>query len=220
MRPGAPEAPWSVWQVLQSPLFTEPFITRVFPPKLICARMGNTGHPPLAEAEKFPARLAVKVRVTLLLSVTLTTAPSAAAPLQSSYSCPVGYAVPAIANRGPSPREWQAMHASPGRMVLPFPPVQYTPLVQVGGPENTGSGVPASTVHVPPGIPALTQEAKADCFAVATGAAGGGGIGAVVLAIRFTQAWPVVTEELLGEAARSWASVVSPIGAPPVGGLP
>ena len=183
MRPGAPEAPFSVWQVLQSPLFTAPLITRVFPLKVIFAVIGNVGQP-LAEPEKLPALFTVKDRLTLFLSVTVTVAPCAAVPLQSSYSWPVGYAVPAIAKMGPSPLEWQAMHASPGRMVLDSPPVQYVPLVQVGGPEKTGSGVPASTPHEPAGIPELTQAEKALCVAAATGAAGSGGIGEVVLAIR------------------------------------
>ena len=125
-----------------------------------------------------------------------------------------------MAKSGPSPREWQAMHASPGRMVLLVPLVQYWPLLQVGGPENAGSGVPASTPHEPAGIPELTQAEKALCFAAATGAAGSGGIGAVVLAIRCTQAWPFVTAAGLGEEARSCASEVSDMGAPPTGGVP
>ena len=80
MRPGAPEAPCKVWQVLQSPLFTALDITRVLPLKVICARMGNTGQPPLAEPEKLPALLAVNVRVVPRASVTLTTALRAALP--------------------------------------------------------------------------------------------------------------------------------------------
>jgi hypothetical protein len=65
---------------LQSPLLTAPLIVRVLPPKVICARMGKIGQPPLALPEKFPALFAVKVRVTPRLSVTLTTAPCAALP--------------------------------------------------------------------------------------------------------------------------------------------
>ena len=76
------------------------------------------------------------------------------------------------------------MHASPGRMLLPVPLLQYAPLLQVGGPENAGSGAPASTPQLPAGIPELTHAEKALCFEAATGAAGRGGIGAVVLAIR------------------------------------
>lgn len=80
MRPGAPEAPLSVWQVLQSPLFTAPLITRVFPLKVILAVIGNAGHPPLDEPEKLPALFTVNDRLTLLLSVTVTLAPCAALP--------------------------------------------------------------------------------------------------------------------------------------------
>jgi len=105
-------------------------------------------------------------------------------------------------------------------MVLPLPLVQYAPLLHFGGPENAGSGVPASTPHEPACIPALTQDANALCLAAATGAPGGGGICAVVLAMRWTHACPLVTAALLGDDARSWASDVSDIGAPPVGGLP
>ena len=105
MRPGAPLAPLSVWQVLQSPVGAAPLIARVFPLNVIFAVIGNAGQPPLAAPEKLPALLTVNERLTLLLSVTVTTAPWAALPSQSSYSWPVGYAVPAIANAGPSPRE-------------------------------------------------------------------------------------------------------------------
>jgi hypothetical protein len=112
------------------------------------------------------------------------------------------------------------MHASPGRIVLLSPPLQYCPLLQVGGPVNAGSGVPPSTPQLPAGIPELTQAEKALCFAAGTGAAGEGGIGAVVLAMRWTHAWPLVTAALLGDEAWSCASEVSDIGAPPVGGLP
>jgi len=66
--------------VLQSPLFTAPLIVRVFPPEVIRARMGNTGHPPLAEPEKFPALFTVNERLTLFLSVTVIVAPCAARP--------------------------------------------------------------------------------------------------------------------------------------------
>jgi hypothetical protein len=105
-------------------------------------------------------------------------------------------------------------------MVLLVPLVQYEPLVHVGAPENTGSGVPASTPHDPAGIPELTQVEKAACFAASTPAAGRGGMGLVVLAMRWTQAWPLVTAALLGDGARSCASEVSDIGAPPTGGVP
>jgi hypothetical protein len=104
-------------------------------------------------------------------------------------------------------------------MLLPSPLVQYAALVQVGGPEKAGS-VPASMPQLPAGIPELTHAEKALCFEAATAAAGGGGIGAVVLAIRCTQDCPLVTAALLGEEARSWASEVRAIGAPPIGGLP
>ena len=57
---------------MQSPLLTAPLVVRVFPPKLICARMGNTGQPLLAEPEKLPALFTVKDRLTLSLSVTVT----------------------------------------------------------------------------------------------------------------------------------------------------
>ena len=80
MRPGAPEVPLRVWQVLQSPLFTAPLITRVFPPNVILAVIGNAGQPLLADPEKLPALFTVKDRLTLLLSVTVTVAPCAAVP--------------------------------------------------------------------------------------------------------------------------------------------
>ena len=66
--------------------------------------------------------------------------------------------MPAIAKR------WQFMHASPGRMVLPFPLVQYAPLLQVGGPENAGANtnraVPVTLeVSVPTRPPASVESA-------------------------------------------------------------
>jgi hypothetical protein len=80
MRPGAPEAPFSVWQVLQSPLVTAPLIARVFPPKVIFAVIGNAGQLPLTDPEKFPELFTVNDRLTLFLSVTVTVAPCAARP--------------------------------------------------------------------------------------------------------------------------------------------
>lgn len=43
MRPGAPFLPASVWQELQSPDVTEPFIARVFVPSVTFARNGAFG---------------------------------------------------------------------------------------------------------------------------------------------------------------------------------
>lgn len=75
MRPGAPEAPLSEWQVLQSPLLTAPLIARVFPLKVILAVMGKAGQPVVADPEKLPALFTVNDRLTLFLSVTVTVAP-------------------------------------------------------------------------------------------------------------------------------------------------
>ena len=88
MRPGALLVPLCVWQLLQSPVETAVPIDRVFPLKVTLAVMGKVSD---AEPEKFPdTPLAVKVATTPFLSVTVTTAPPAPLPLQSSGSCPVG----------------------------------------------------------------------------------------------------------------------------------
>ena len=89
------------------------------------------------------------------------------------------------------------MQASPGRMSLPSPPVQYWPLVHVGAAAKTGSTltVPASTTveQLPAGMPEFTQPAKAVCCAVGTPGLGLGGMGAAVLAMRTTARAPLVT---------------------------
>ena len=92
IRPGAELAPVWVWQLLQSPVATAVPMDRVLPWKVTLAVMGNTR---LAMPWKFPdTPLAVKLAVTPFRSVTVTTAPPAALPLQSSGSWPVGYTVP------------------------------------------------------------------------------------------------------------------------------
>ena len=61
--------------------------------------MGNVS---AAEPLKFPETLlATNVAVAPFESVTVTTAPPAALPLQSSGSCPVGYTVPPTLKCGP-----------------------------------------------------------------------------------------------------------------------
>jgi hypothetical protein len=47
---------------------------------VICARMGNTGHPTLDEPEKLPALFTVNDLLTPFLSVTVTVAFCAALP--------------------------------------------------------------------------------------------------------------------------------------------
>jgi len=88
IRPGAPLAPLWVWQLLQSPVETAVPIDRVLPWKLTSAVMGKVKE---AEPWKFPETLlAVKLALFPALSVTVTTAPAAPLPSQSSGSCPVG----------------------------------------------------------------------------------------------------------------------------------
>jgi hypothetical protein len=72
---------------------------RVLPWKVTLAVIGKVR---LAVPWKFPdAPLTVKLAVTPFRSVTVTTAPPAALPLQSSGSWPVGYTVPPTLNPGP-----------------------------------------------------------------------------------------------------------------------
>ena len=88
IRPGAELAPVWVWQLLQSPVLTAVPMERVFPWKVTVAVIGKVR---LAVPWKFPdTLLAVKLAVTPFRSVTVTTAPPAPLPLQSSGSWPVG----------------------------------------------------------------------------------------------------------------------------------
>ena len=75
---------------MQSPEGTAVPMLRVLPLKLTAAVMGNAGQPMPAFPEKLPAPFAVKVRAAPFLSVTVTVAPLAPEPLQSSGSWPVG----------------------------------------------------------------------------------------------------------------------------------
>lgn len=225
MRPGAELPPVWVWQLLQSPVGTAVVIDRVLPWKVTCAVIGNAR---LAVPWKFPeVLLTVKLAVAPFRSVTVTIAPPAARPLQSSGSCPVGYTVPPTLKEGPPCWEWQVMQACPGSMSeLPWvPPVQVEALVHVGaassgsgGPASGGGGgTPPSVTHVPPGMPAETQAWKAATSAGATAAFGAGGIGEDADCIRDTDIAPFVCEGFPGEAACSAASVARDCGAPPEG---
>jgi hypothetical protein len=171
---------------------------RIFPWKLTCAVTGNVR---AAVPWKFPETLlAVKLADTPFRSVTVTTAPPAALPLQSSGSWPVGYTVPPTLKPGPPCRLWQAMQAWPGAMSEPVPPVQVELLVHVGaapsgsgGPASGGGGgTPPSVTQLPAGIPADTQDWKAATSAADTPALGAGGIGEVVDCIRTTDLAPLV----------------------------
>ena len=203
IRPGAELAPLWVWQLLQSPVSTAVPIARVFPWNVTRAVMGKVSE---AVPWKFPdTLLTVKLAVTPFRSVTVTTAPPAPLPLQSSGSWPVGYTVPPTLNLGPPCWLWHAMQARPGSMlVLPrVPPVQVELLVQVGaassgsggggGPASTAdAGTPPSVTQLPAGMPAATQAWKAARCAPDTTAFGAGGIGEADDCMRATDLAPLV----------------------------
>ncbi len=225
IRPGAELVPVWVWQLLQSPVGTAVPMDRVLPWNVTFAVMGKAR---LAVPWKFPETLlTVKLAVAPFRSVTVTTAPPAALPLQSSGSWPVGYTVPPTLKEGPPCCAWQVMQARPGSMfALPFvPPVQVEPLLQAGtapsgsgGPASGGGGgTPPSVSHVPAGIPAETQAWKAATSLGATAAFGAGGIGDADDCIRDTDIAPLLCEGFPGEAAWSAARVARDCGAPPEG---
>ena len=84
IRPGAELVPLCVWQLLQSPVDTAVPIDRVFPLKVTLAVMGKVNR---VVPWKLPEMLlAVNVAMAPFASVTVTTAPPAALPLQSSGS--------------------------------------------------------------------------------------------------------------------------------------
>ena len=209
IRPGAELAPLWVWQLLQSPVDTAVPIARVLPLKVTFAVMGKVSR---VEPWKFPeTELAVNVAVTPFRSVTVTTAPPAPLPLQSSGSCPLGKTVPATLKVGPFCCVWQVMQARPGSMSeLPcVPEVQYELLVQVGaapsgsggggGPASgAGGGTPPSTTQLPAAIPAVTQAWKPLTSAAGTDAFGAGGMGEVVDWIRATGPRPVALRGVPG----------------------
>ena len=201
---------------------------RVRPWKLTVAVMGKVR---LAVPWKFPETLlAVKLALTPFTSVTVTTAPPAPLPLQSSGSWPVGYTVPPTLKLGPPCWLWQVMQACPGSMFeLPcVPPVQLELLVQVGaaprgsgGPASGGGGgVPPSVTQLPAGIPADTHDWNAVTSAAGTVAACAGGIGEDKDCIRITALAPLLSAGYPGDAAWSAARVASDWGAPPVGDAP
>ena len=89
MRPGAPFAPLTVWQELQSPEVTEPFIDRTFAPSVTFALNGARGGGPPAGSRKLPAALVGISKVFPFESVTMTVR-FGGPPLQSFASCGAG----------------------------------------------------------------------------------------------------------------------------------
>ena len=94
MRPGAPLAPFCVWQLLQLPLVCPVVMTRSRPWNVTRAVMGNLT---AAVEKKLPAALTVIVAIArAVVSNTVTTAPLKRLLTQSFGSCAVGNTVPAI----------------------------------------------------------------------------------------------------------------------------
>jgi hypothetical protein len=87
IRPGAPFAPFWVWQVLQSPLVWVAVIVRSTPPRTTFAWNGRVTAVVL---EKLPTALTGNVKTRPVASVMTTWIPAPFTPLQSFGSRTVG----------------------------------------------------------------------------------------------------------------------------------